>query len=335
MRKLLLVSLLTCVAQLSAADVAYSPPVGGMNFLVNAGTVVAPVTTTFTIPLLDNPAASGATVGRIASVTASTITVTNAGWTDGALAMTQFPYVVRIVSGAAEGATLSVTANTANTLTVAGRDLTLLGITVGSEGDRFRLIPVDTLNTLFGANTLLGAANPTDADIVTLSSSVQLSYYYNTSLNRWVRTTGPTTDRGTTQIPIDSVVSITRKSSALNLQFVGRVPETKVNLLVANSGATYTHTGYPKDVSIGDFALQNRVGGWVSNASAAQADVMAVNSGGTWLLYFHNGTFWQRTTGPATNRDSIVISAGSAIQMFKRGVASGTTIFSRERPFSL
>jgi hypothetical protein len=236
------------------------------------------------------------------------------------------------MSGAGEGATLGVTANTADTLTVSGRDLVQLGVAVG---DVFQLVPVDTLNSLFGSGTFLGGATADAADVITLSSSVQLSYYYNTTLNRWVRTTGPTTDRGNTTIPLGSVVAVSRKSSAITFRILGDVPVTDLNILVANSGSTYTHTGFPTSATIGTLSIQSSIPGWVSATVADNADMLAVNSGGTWLNYFHNGTNWQRTTGPATNRDNIVVPAGTAIQLFKRGSTPGTSVFTRQVPFTL
>lgn len=331
-RSLCIISLLMAGSVARAADTAYTPPMGGMTYSINGGTTVAPTTTWFAITLLDHPAASGAARGRVTAATSTSLTLTNAGWTNGALATPAYPYAVRLMTGSGEGASLGVSANTTDTLTLTGRDLMQLGV---FEGDAFQLIPVDTLNTLFGSDTFLGGASAADADIITLGSTVQLSYYYNTTLSRWVRTTGPTSDRGNTPIPLDSVIGVTRKAAGFALRVIGRVPETKVNMLVANAGSTYTHTGYPQDISIGSLALQNRLPGWVSAATAADADMLAVNSGGTWLYYFHNGTNWQRTTGPATNRDSIVITAGTAIQLFKRGSASGSSNFTRQRPYTL
>lgn len=329
--RLLLATLSSVLAAASfAADVAYSPVVGGMAFQISGGSLAAPVTTRFALPLVDFPAASGVGVGAITSVTSTSVTVTGAGWVGGALSTTSFPYAIRFTSGSAEGVTLPITANTADTLTTSGRDLVALGVTAG---DKFRLVPIDTLNSLFGSSTFLGGANVASADVVTLSSSVALSYYYNTSLSRWVRTTGPTTDRGDIQIPPDSVIAVTRKGGAIDLVFTGIVSNHRFAVAVANSGSTYTHAGFPTDVTLAALALQNRIPGWVSNAAPGVADTLAVSSGGTWLTYFFNGSNWQRTTGPATNRDSIVIPAGAAIQIFKRGSASGTTDFTRSVPF--
>lgn len=319
---------------LASAQTAYSPPVGGMAVPISAGTTLAPLTTSFSIPLQDTPAATGVTTGAISSLTSTSITVTGAGWTSGALVLPGFPYAVKILSGQAAGLSLLVSSNTTDTINVSGVSLTTLNV---AAGDRFTLVPVDTLNTLFGSNTLQGGATAADADIVTLSSTSQLSYYYNTALTpaRWVRTSGPTADRGTTPILPDTVVSITRKSSAMTLVFLGNVPTSRAMISVANSGSTYTNTGFPTAVTLGSLALQTKVPGWVSSASAASADLLGVNSGGAWTYYFHNGTNWQRTSGPTINRDTVAIPAGAAIQLFKAGIASGNTYFIRDVPYSL
>jgi uncharacterized protein (TIGR02597 family) len=303
-----------------------------MTVQIAAGTPTAPFTTTFSIPLQDIPAATGATSGVLSSVTSNTLTVNGAGWTAGGLTLPGFPYAVRLVSGQAEGLTLTVASNTADTITVNGVNLTTLGV---AAGDGFTLLPIDTLASLFGATTLLGGTTAAEADIVTLSSTSQLSYYFNTGLGRWVRTSGPTTDRGATPILPDTVVSITRKSSAMSLVFLGRVPTNRTMIPVANSGSTYTNTGFPTTVTLGELAIQNKVAGWVSAPAPTAADLLGVSSGGAWTYYFHNGTYWQRTSGPSTNRDTTVIPAGAAVQIFKLGTASGNTHFIRARPFSL
>lgn len=310
-------------------------PMGTLKFTINSGSVTVPVTTAFAIPLLDVPAASGATVGRINALTATTLTATGANWTAGALAMPSFPYAFQITSGAAVGATFSITANNTDTLSTSGVDLTTVGLAAGSAGDTFRLVPIDTLNTLFGSTTFLGGISPTEADIITLGSNLQLAYYYNTSLSCWVRTTGPTSDRGNIPIPLNGMISVTRKSNALTLTLVGRVPDVRFSLVVPNSGSTYTHTGFPTDVTLGSLSLQTALAGWVSAPVAGDADTLSVSIGALWLTYFHNGSYWQRTTGPATNRDSVIVTTGTPILIFKRGTAAGTSTFMRNLPYSL
>lgn len=319
-------------ASVFAQTTAYSPPIGGMAVPISAGTGSAPFTTTFSVPLQDIPAATGITTGVISSVTSTTVTVANAGWTSGALTLAGFPYAIKFLSGQAAGLTLTVTSNTTDTISLTGINLTTLNV---APGDRFTLIPIDTLNTLFGSSTLQGGATAADADIVTLSGTLEVSYFYNTTLGRWVRTSGPTTDRGATPILPHTAVSITRKSNALSLVFLGQVPTSRAMISVANSGSTYTNTGFPTAVTLGSLAIQTRIPGWVSSAVPASADLVGINSGGIWSYYFHNGTNWQRTSGPATNRDTVSIPAGAAIQIFRVGIAAGNSYLLRDAPYSL
>ncbi len=332
-KKLAAAPALLCFAlSVFAQDEAVSPPVGGMTITIAAGSQISPFTTSFSLPLVDAPVAGGDMRGTITSLTSTTVTVSGAGWTSTGLAMPQFPYAIRITSGSAEGLTALISANTADTITFSGADMVALGV---SAGDSYSIIPVDTLSTLFGSNTLLGGTTAADADIVTLSGTSQLSYYYNTSLSRWVRISGPTTDRGNTPIPPDSIVSVVRKSSQISLTLLGRVPDTDTMIAVSNTGSTYTHSGYPVDVTIGGLALQSRISGWVSSSSASTADLLGVNTGGSWLFYFHNGANWQRISGPATNRDSIVISAGSALRLYRATSGSGVTYLRRPIPYPI
>ncbi len=334
------VSLLVAAACSAPATMRAQPvnlvPTGALRFTINGGSVAAPVTTAFAITLVDTPSVGGATVARIATRTATTLTVTGANWTVGALANPALPSALRITTGAAAGTTLPISGNTADTLTFTGVDLTTLGLATGPAGDFVRVLPMDTLNTLFGGTTFLGGTTAAAADLITLSSSgTQLTYYYHTTLAHWVRTTGPTNDRGNIPIPLSGAISVTRKSTAVTITFLGRAPDVRFSVPIANAGPTYTHTGFPVAVSLGALGLQNRVPGWVSAATAAAADTLSVSSGAAWLSYFHNGAFWQRTTGPATNRDAIVITTGTPIQIFKRGAAAGTTSFTRALPYPL
>lgn len=250
----------------------------------------------------------------------------------GGFTMTGFPYAVRLISGVAAGLTATISSNTSDTITASGMDFVLLGV---SPGDAYCIIPIDTISSLFGSNTLLGGTSSASADIVTISSSAQFSYYYNTSLGYWVTTSGPTINRNNIPIPLNSVVSITRKSSELKLTVLGRVPDSRAMIAVANSGSTYTHTGFPTDITLGALAMETRVSGWRSASSSASADLLGVNTGSAWFFFFHNGSNWQQTSGPAINRNAVNIPAGAAIRIFRPGIASGTGYFIRNMPYSI
>ena len=311
-------------ATLSADSVAYTPPIGGMSFTVHGGTATAPAVTPIALPISDTPAAAGAKRARANAINSDIITATGAGWTDSALANATFPYDIRLLEGTGVGARLAIIANTSETVTVAGRNLATLGVNAGANGDGFELVTVDTLDSLFANDTFLGAEAEANADQVHLSQTGQSTYFYDTAASRWTDTAA-TGDAGTTKIPAEGAITVERKGEAFILRFIGSPAQTDVNVLVANSGPTFTHTGFPRPISLGDLSLQTKIAGWVSHASADQADLVGIASGASWVFYFHNGANWQRTVGAASARDDIVVPSGTPIQIFRRGTAAGSS----------
>lgn len=317
------------------ADVS-SVPMGYLAVKIAAGSTDAPVTTSFAIPLIDEARNEGVTTARIASVTADQIKVTGAGWTPGKLAARRAPYAVRIKSGTKAGVTFVITDNTEDTLTVeTSTRLTKLGLKTGETGNLIQLIPIDTLDSLFGNDTLIGARKARNADIVYLGAHNQTGYFYNTSLDHWVSTDGSTKDRGRTPIPPESAVSIARVGPATTLFFDGRVPETAFVVDVANSGETYTHTGFPVNTTLGELALQTKLPNWIAAGKPAKADKIAVASGKSWVTYYFNGKQWRRTNGSTINRDGAMIKAGVPIRIIRVGDATGTTPLKLRRPYPL
>lgn len=320
----LAVSLASPVALL-AESVAYTPPLGGMSFTVHAGTATAPAVTPIALPISDTPTATGLKRARANAINSDIITATSAGWTGSALANATFPYDVRLLEGTGAGARLAIIANTADTATVAGRDLATLGVNAGANGDAFELVPVDTLDSLFANDTFLGAENAAAADQVHLAQTSRSTFFYDTAATRWTDAAAPTGDAGSTKLPPEGAITVERKGEAFTLRFIGSPAQTNVNLLVANSGPTFTHTGFPRPISLGNLSLQSKLAGWVSHAAADQADLVGIAAGSAWVFYFHNGANWQRTVGAVTPRDDIVIPSGTPIQIFRRGASSGST----------
>jgi uncharacterized protein (TIGR02597 family) len=234
---------------------------------------------------------------------------------------------VRFLTGGAAGARFAITANTEDTLTVAGRSLDAFDIAVAIGGDAVELVPVDTLEMLFGQGILQSGTGAASADRVTLfaSGAASGSYYLDSETSTWLETQDPFAPAGDTRLPAEGVIAITRRGPSVNMVIAGRVPSTAVNLAVANSGTTFTSSGLPVDLTLGDLALQNRVAGWVSQTNADLADVVGVAAGAGWVYYFHNGSFWQRVLGASSNRDDVVVMAGKPIRIHRRGSAPGTT----------
>jgi pectate lyase/pectin methylesterase-like acyl-CoA thioesterase len=308
-------------------------PNGYMNFAIAGGTPAAPVTTAFGIPLDDTSApAAGIRSGRIESFTANTITNSSGGWT-GNLASLTAPWLLRITSGPSAGKTLDIAANTATSITLNGPPLTDLGLTAGA--DTFELVPMDTLWTLFGDNTVQGGTSASTADTVQVRSGTSwLAYFYDTNLGFWRRTIGPVSNLNHVRIRPGSALQIVRRSGPLTLTFTGSVLSTPFNVAINNASTTGIHGGFPTDTTLGGLAIQTLLPGWRSGATAMVADVVSLHNGTTWVSYFHNGAFWQPAIGAATNSDALAIPGGAALTIQRPGGAAGTNDLIRALPYS-
>ena len=331
------VGLFSLLAAGTFAQTATTTPVGFMRYTIAGGSQAAPATTAIAIPLHDVGGVSGVSTGTISAVGTTTITVTSAGWTPNGLSAAAIPYALCIKSGSAGGSILKISANTDTILTLESSDLVAKGVLAG---DRFEIIPIDTLSTLFGATTLLPGTGSRDADVVYLMSAGSwVGYYFNTAKNCWKKTSdlllvGP---RDNTIVPPGSGVLIERRGTAFDLVVTGTVPSMQYRIAVANSGNTLLHTGFPTDVTLGNFSLGSLLLNWVASSDVKVADWVYIKNGaGGWVAYYNNGNHWRSTADPIDiNRNSILISAGSPILLFKKGMASGTTELARVLPYSL
>jgi uncharacterized protein (TIGR02597 family) len=278
-------------------------------------------------------ALSGVSSGKFTSVSSNAVTVDAAGWTANSLSAAAIPFAVYVKSGSAEGAMLKITANTDTALTLDAANLSSLGL---AAGDSFEIIPLDTLGSFFGADTLLSGGSASESDVVYLmSSGLWTGYYYNKNLGRWVTKTGPQTTRNNIVLQPGSGILIERRGPSTSLTVTGTVPSTKYRASIANSGNTLIHTGFPTDTTLGSLAVQTLLPGWTSSLTSANADWIYVMQGGLWTSYYHTGTKWCTTSGPQTPRDSIVIPAGAPILLFKKGTASGNSTLQRALQYSL
>jgi hypothetical protein len=256
----------------------------------------------------------------------------------GAFSSAGSPYAVRFTTGGAAGRIflVSSTANTASRLYLEtdGLDLTSLGIAVGSS---FELLPADTLATFFGSNapgdTLVvqGGADARSADLVQVwAGSGWRAYYFNSLWNRWAQDSDTAVDPGRNNVLLrpDRGLMITRRGDTpLVLAVVGRVlavPHRAVQL-GAEGARSLMATMQPGDVTLAGLGLQrsDRAAGWRSSSDPAQADILSVWSGATWLNFFYNDAagYWQRVGDSSQSRDGFVIRAGVPVFVQRRAAA--------------
>jgi hypothetical protein len=160
------------------------------------------------------------------------------------------------------------------------------------------------------------------------SGASWLVYYYDTNLGFWRRTIGPATNSNNVLIRPSAGIQIIRRSAALSLTFTGRVPATPFRVAVTNASTTALHTGFPTDTTLGALAAQTLLPGWRNGT-----DLLGLSN--STVGYVFNGSFWQPSSGPATNSDALAIPAGTLLVIQRPGATSGTTDLVRPLPYSL
>lgn len=315
-------------------------PVGYFRATFAAGTGTARKVTAFAPPL-EFPAhtITGLATGALASVTADTITVTDAGWTPAQLTAPATPYLIKFTTGAATGRTFllsTTTPNTTDTATLAPdqTDLTTLSV---APGDTFEILHADTLAALLGtpATTgILGGATAASADnVVIVANGVTRTYYYNTTLDRWTLDAAGSPDASNTPLRPDTGLLYARLAATpLELIVTGRVPALTRAAEVKNSGTTLLSQNWPADLTLAASDL-NRIPGWVSSASASAADKVKVYANGTLYTYWFDGANWRRQTLGSPVSDNVVLPAGSAVTLERTGSATGRTTLIQVRPY--
>ncbi len=280
--------------------------------------------------LFDDTSATpaGVRAGRIETVSGDTIGLTGANWSAG-LTNPAAPWALRFTSGAAEGRLVDITASTASTLSLGGLHLAMLGV---APGDRFELVALDTLGTLFGSNTLQGGTSAASADVVQLrSGAAWIPYYYDTTLGFWRRTSGVAVNGNNTVVRPGSGILILRRGAPLGLTISGRVLGSSFRQPVNNASSTVITAGFPTDTTLGDLAVQTLLPGWRNGTVASVADAVGLHNGTTWVPYYFNGVNWQTAAG--VNASATAIPAGSALLIQRPGSTAGTTDLVLEKTY--
>ena len=318
-------------------------PVGAVTVTLAAGTGSARKLTALSIPL-NLPAGSiSVASGTLETVTASTITDTQATWTAGSLSSAATPYFVSFTSGAAAGRSYLIsttTANTATTITIdAGEsvNLTTLGVVAG---DSYRLLPAHTLSTLLDlSDGILGGSSATASDNILINrGGVWNTYFFNTGVtpNRWTRVALGNPSAANEVIRPDSTILYSRLgNSNITLTFTGEVPSASTRVAsVRRSGLSFPSVGWPVDTTLASLQLQT-IAGWVSNANANSADKVQILADGVWKTFFYDGTNWRQVALGNPIRNTEPISAVSGVLINRLGSSTSSDSLASTRPYSL
>lgn len=254
----------------------------------------------------------------VASSSGNTITGAGGGYGD----LTSTPHSVVIQTGPNRGRTERITANTANSITLAAAVAGLI-----ANSDEFEIVPEWTFGTFFGTGSnpsgLTSSPSSGSADIVYIDdgNGTLVQYFHNGT--NWRRVATPTNANNVSLGGL-SGGAIVLKRSAGDLTFAVRgvlrsgrqvqpvTPAFNVVTYTEASGATLGTSGLVPGVL-------------ASNASSSLADIVYIPDGnGSLVQYFHNGSFWRRVATP-TNQNGLVIRPETALVINKR--SAGTTLW--------
>ena len=302
-------------------------------------------TTAIGLPLLETATFSG----PVGSFTTNTITVSGATWTLGQFATPGSPFMVTIRTGLQAGRTLLVIGNTTDTLTLqtngTGLDAASFSIVTGATSDTFELFPGETLGTLFGTvatsgvlpSGIQGGGNSVLADGVQIYNGVKfVTYFFNTTLSKWVMVNGGTADQKDTILYPDDGLLIARRGPTSSLTLLGRVPDTKLLTELPNGSTNAVSVRFPTDTTLAGLIFSGP-GSWTMGNSVV-ADTVNLWNGIKWVPYYKNaGGVWNMVNGGSFDQGATTIPAGSAILILKRGTANSgaATFLSQALPYSV
>lgn len=317
-----------CTATVFAADVAYTPPVGGMQVTFSPGT-------RFTGMTLVNPAAVR---GAVTNVAGNVITLSATSLNVGALLDANTAYYVELTSGPTttyvgdrfdvDVAATKASANNSITVTLASRNtLSAVPTTANLSGYSVVVRPHVTIGQLFGTknNQLMqGSSVIGSADQIRFinpqSQAWEIFYFLKNpagTIAQWTKSGGGTTNRDNEVIAPGAGFAVARNAATpVTLTFIGEVRTNSfAQPLVA--GNNLVAQPWPTNAS----PLQRSMtvsSGMTGSNIIASADKILLNEGGVYKIYYllrnPAGTIeqWTLSGGGTSNRGNELLFGANA-----------------------
>jgi hypothetical protein len=318
-------------------------PFGFVKMDIVAGSGSSRKVSLISIPLHGNSQFKGAETGSITSFSSSSITFSSAGWVPGELSNRASPHALLMTSGAQEGRMFIISStlpNTTDTLYFDGSefvgnlDFNLLSLSVG---DSFRIILIETLSSFFGSpesTLILGGNSSAQADVVTLiNNGSALSYYFNTSLNRWARVSLGNPDASHVPLlPYYGVQYSRLANTPLQFLVTGTVPEGKRIVPIRASGSTLLSQYWVTQRTLSSLGL-NTISGWRSGSNAVSSDIVLALRDGSASSFFHDGTNWRRLGLGNPIANDFQLPIGSSVLLNRKGSTSDYSLYQQAAPY--
>lgn len=268
--------------------------------------------TLLALPLHENIVASG-TIGAPSGSTLP-LSVTTLG------NVVATPHSIQLQSGAAYGQRIRISASTSSSVT------TVTPIAGAAAGDRFIIVPDETIAGIFGATNnvvpLRSEATTANSDIIYLENNGVLTGYFYRSGSGWRTLTAPFgADQSNVALEPNSAVYVLRKAGVdRSITFVGYTATGRQRTPIA-AGANLINNAFTVNTTLGKAIPAAAV---VGGATTATSDIVYLENGGVLTGYFNrNGAGWRTITAPfGADQGNVVIPAGKAIYLLALSASS-------------
>lgn len=282
-------------------------PVGFTTVTIPAGEIRA-----LSLPLNSFPIFSGI----VSALSGSTIQTVNANWSNSFGPFESNPHVIRFRSGTNRGGQFKILSNTHDTLTVQASNNEIAASLLA--GDRYDILPVATLQSLFGSSApaLTHNMDSSLADNVLLRGAFGwLVYYHNGS--QWLRQGAGYTSQNTVAIlPERGFLLVRRGHMPLAFTVTGPVPMTNLRTQLPAGQLTAFANRFPADTRLSDLKL-NELPEWVVSSAVPAADSVLIYESAAWRTYYHNGVDWlAEDTGSAPQNP--IIALGTSVLIVRQ-----------------
>ncbi len=308
----------------ASAQEAFTNPSGYVTVEVTpASSVGSTATTAFSVSLRKSKKLSGVAT----DVTGAVVTMSGQTWTPTTeWATSSIPHLLYITNANGVQSFL-ITANTADTLTVAVPSGYTLETDFADDAAVF-IIEASTIGNLF--ETASADVDFVQNSLEALADNLYLwngtgwtPYWYSSSLETWT-SNGFTSSNNDVVFPDDGIFVIRRSTDALSLVFTGSVP-TQNQLTRIPAGSSFIGSKYPVDAKLKDMGLLN-LPGWNSDALETNADTLYLwnSAASAWVTFWHSDTLGFWTSNGFTSADDDVIPGNSALFVLKNSSGNGS-----------
>jgi uncharacterized protein (TIGR02597 family) len=256
--------------------------------------------------------------GIVTAVSGATLKAGTPAWTSGQFVSQ--PHYLKLRTGPSAGRYFTITANTADTLTVSAPGVSF------AEKQAFEIFPAQTLGSLFGTSSvpLRTGTSEASADFVRIHNGTSWESYYHTGA-QWQLSGGTSSQNGKILRPEQGILLVTGGTTPVNLALVGSVSVSPEASAVPGAGVALVANRLPFATTLSALKIQS-LSGWTKGATASVSDNLLSWNGSSWNVFYHTGARWQ-LAGSQASQDNAPIAVGEALLIRRRDGSTASAAF--------